>query len=807
MSRPRPSPARPRRGARLAPTPATGSLRQALLAAITLLAAIAGLEATATPEAPTFSRDVAPILHRSCASCHRPGGVAPFSLLTYQDARRQARLIAHVTETRYMPPWLPADGDFELVGDRRLPAAEIETLRRWAKAGAPSGDLAEAPPPPAITGGWQLGEPDLIVTLDEPYTLPADAPADVFRNFVLPLPVAAERWVRAVELQPGTPRVVHHAVMQVDETGGSRRRDESEPGPGFGGMEMGDSHLPDGHILAWTPGRTTFPGRPGMAWRLEPGTDLVVQLHMVPSGKPETVRPSVGLYFADGPSRVHTFTVTLGHEEIDIPAGAGDHRVVDTLRLPVAVELHGVYPHAHYLGKSIRATASLPDGSVLTLLDVPRWDFEWQDEYHFVPGATLPAGTLLTMEITYDNSAANPRNPNQPPARVGFGYRSSDEMGFLSLQVIVADEEALLAVQEAEVSHRLERNPGSWRAHELMGLLHSKRGRWQEAAAHLEQAVELAEAQPAPRLALGRALRWLGRDDEAVAHLHRAVALDPERPAALTALGLALEARGDLAAAIGLFRRAVAAEPGSAPARIDLGMALAAAGDLDEGERQLRQARALSADEAFAHYGLGQVAERRGDAAAATAHYRQALDADPESANAAFALGRLLAAAGAFAEAVAALERAVELAPGAPQARLALAEALLAAGDAAAADAELARAAALAPDDPAVPVARARAAQSAGRYPAAAEHYARALALAPGDHAARYNRGVCLTLAGRVDEALGELRRAVAAEPRYLEPLAAMARTLAEHPDPTVRRPEAAAALAALVAELATGGP
>jgi tetratricopeptide (TPR) repeat protein len=542
-----------------------------------------------------------------------------------------------------------------------------------------------------------------------------------------------------------------------------------------------------------------------MAWRLEPGTDLVLQLHMVPTGKPEAVQPSVGLYFADGPSRVHTFTVTLGHEEIDIPAGAADHRVTDTLRLPVAVELHGVYPHAHYLGRSIRATAALPDGSVRTLLDVPRWDFDWQDEYHFAPGATLPAGTLLTLEIAYDNSAANPRNPHQPPERVRFGYRSSDEMGFLSLQVIVADEGALLAVQEAEVAHRLALDPDSWRAHELMGMLDSRRGRWEEAATHLTRAVELAATQPAPRLALGRALRWLGREDEALVHLRRAVALDPERAEALSALGLALEARGELASAVDLFRRAVAAEPGSAPARIDLGMALAAAGDLDEGERQLRQALALAPGDAFALYGLGRLAEGRGDAAAAAGLYRQALDADPESANAAYALGRLLAAAGPSDEAVAALERAVELAPEAPLARLALGQALLAGGDAEAAEAELARAAELAPDDPAVHLARARAAQAAGRYPAAAERYARVLALAPSDHAARYNRGVCLARAGRVDEAVGELRRAVAAEPRDLEPLAAMARTLAAHPDPAVRRPETAAALEALVAELGGG--
>jgi tetratricopeptide (TPR) repeat protein len=777
-------------------------------AAATLLAAApfaAAPRAAGEAPAPTWSADVAPILHRSCAACHHPGGAGPFPLLTYEDARRHAPLVAHVTTARYMPPWLPAEGDFPLLGERRLSAGEIDTLARWAAAGAPPGDLDAAPPPPATAAGWQLGEPDLVVALDEPFVVPEDAPADVFRNFVLPLPVDGERWVAAVELLPGNARVVHHAVMQVDETRASRRRDAAEPGPGFGGMEMGESHLADGHLLGWTPGRTAAPGRPGMAWRLAPGTDLVLQLHMVPTGKPEAVRPRVGLYFAERPASVDTFTVTLGHQEIDIPAGAAEHRVVDELRLPVPVELHAVYPHAHYLGKRLRATATLPDGSARTLLDIPRWSFDWQDEYRFAPGATLPAGTLLTMDYTYDNSADNPRNPHQPPRRVRFGYRSSDEMGYLSLQVIVADAAALLAVQEAEVAHRLETSPGSWRAHELMGQVRSEQGRWQEAAEHLGRAVEAAPAQPAPRLALGRALRWLGRDDEALAHLRRAVDLDPERPAALSALGLALEARGELPAAIELFRRAVAAEPRSAPSRVDLAMALAAASEGAEAERQLREALELAPGDAAALYGLGRLAEARGDGAAATAHYREALDADPEHVNAAFALGQSLLAAGRPREAVEALRRAAALAPEAPRARLALAEALAAAGDPAAAEAELSRAAELAPDDPGVARARARLAQNAGRWDEAAALYARSLAAHPDDHSARYNRAVSLVLAGRVEEALPELRRALTAEPRYRGPLAEMARALAGHADPTVRRPDAAAALERLLAE-APGG-
>ena len=765
-----------------------------------------GAQGTAAPVPPTFSRDVAPILFTSCVPCHRPGGVAPFSLLTHEDAKRRARLIAHVTGDRYMPPWLPGDADVELVGDRRLTASEIETLARWAAAGAPAGDPAELPPHPRLVEGWQLGEPDLVVALDEPYTLPADAPSDVFHNFVLPLPVASTRWVRAVELRPGNPRIVHHAVVQVDETRGSRRRDDREPGPGFSGMEMGDSHLPDGHLVAWTPGRVPFAGREGMAWRLEPGTDLVLQLHMLPTGKPETIQPRVGLFFADEPSRAPSFTITLGDEEIDIPAGARDHRVADTFELPVAVELYAVYPHAHYLAREMTVTATLPDGRDRTLLHIPEWDFSWQDEYHFVPGARLPAGTRLEMVYSYDNSTENPRNPHVPPERVRFGYRSSDEMAFLSLQLIMEDEAAREALQRAEVEKRLADTPSSWRAHQAMGRLLLDEGRWEEAVGSLRRAAALAPEKPSLRLDLGRALRRTGREDEALGELQRAVELDPASADALAALGLALEARGRLGEAVALFRRAVDAAPDSAGPRIDLGMALTASGDLEAADRELRRALELDPDASFAHLGLGRVAAARDELPEAIGHYRRAHQADPDNANAAFALGTTLLGTGRSTEAIEPLRRAVAAAPGEPEGRRALAEALLAAGDPAAAEEQLARAAELAPADPAIPAARARVAQAAGRFAEAADHQRRVVDLLPGDAAAHYNLGVALTLAGRLDDAIEQLRRAVATDPRYLDALSAMARTLADHPDPALRRPEAAERLAALAAELAGGG-
>jgi len=185
----------------------------------------------------TFNRDVAPILFGNCVTCHRPGEVAPFSLLTYDDARRRARLIATAVSSHVMPPWQPDSGEDEFEGDRRLSRSEIATLVRWADEGAVEGEPAQRPVPPVFTPGWQLGSPDLVLTMPEPFAVPADGP-DVFRNFVLPIPLSDRRYIRALEFRPGNPRALHHARMLLDDTGDIRRRDEEDPAQGFGGMDV-----------------------------------------------------------------------------------------------------------------------------------------------------------------------------------------------------------------------------------------------------------------------------------------------------------------------------------------------------------------------------------------------------------------------------------------------------------------------------------------------------------------------------------------------------------------------------------------
>jgi tetratricopeptide (TPR) repeat protein len=545
----------------------------------------------------TFTRDVAPILYRSCAPCHRPGGAAPFSLLHYADALRHAPEIAQVTASRFMPPWLPEPGWVEWAGERRLSPAEIDLLARWVEGGRAEGDPAELPPLPRWPTGWREGEPDLVVAMPEPFPLPAAGP-DLFRNFVLPVDLDAARHVRAVEIRPEDPRRVHHAILEIDRSGSCRGLDAADPGPGFGGMFLGDAERPGGQFLGWTPGKTALSGLPGAAWRLVPGDDLVLQLHMPPTGKPEAVRVAVGLYFATEPPTLHPFGLLLGSEELDIPAGEPAYRVTDRFVLPVPVLAHGVYPHAHYLARSLHATARLPDGALRWLLRIDRWDFDWQDEYRYREPIPLPAGTEITMEYTYDNSAANPRNPHHPPRRVVFGPESTDEMAFLLLQVAPLDPAHRPALEEAQLTRTLEKNPGAWRARLALGDRLAARGDLAGAAASYRRALEQAPGEALLRGRLGRVLGMAGQLDEAVPHLRAAVRLAPEEAAGHNDLGVALETLGRLDEAQAAYVRAVALEPGYPEARINLARVLLRRGNRSTAREHLRQAQsALSADD------------------------------------------------------------------------------------------------------------------------------------------------------------------------------------------------------------------
>src|SRR5207247_276940 len=248
-----------------------------------------------------FHRDIAPLIFERCARCHRAGQSAPFTLVSYSDVKKHLRQIAEVTEKRYMPPWLPEPGYGDFSDVRSLTVDQLGVIQQWIAEGAIEGNPADLPQTPKWPEGWQLGEPDLIVRMPQAYTLAAEG-KDVYRNVVLPIPVQARRYVSAVEFQPGNPRVVHHAFINVDQTWQSRRLAEKQNPPGFDGMQLPETAIMvAGQMLGWQPGKRPEASGDGLSWPLEKNTDLVLQLHLHPSGKPEAVQCAVGVYFTDQP--------------------------------------------------------------------------------------------------------------------------------------------------------------------------------------------------------------------------------------------------------------------------------------------------------------------------------------------------------------------------------------------------------------------------------------------------------------------------------------------------------------------------
>ncbi len=607
-------------------------MKRSTLVATALLSCMPAL-ATPPAQVPTFTRDVAPLVFHHCAPCHRPGGAAPFSLLQYEDVRRHGRQIVRVTGDRYMPPWLPEPGYGEFAGRRALAKDEIQLLADWGEQGMTRGDPAELPPAPTWPAGWQLGVPDLVVELPQPFVLPAEG-KDVVRNFVLPLPVDTTRYVRAIELRPGSPRIVHHAVMQVDRTRSSRELDARDPQPGFDGMDLGDSQAPDGQLLGWTPGTVPFAGHPGIAWKLEPGTDLVLQMHLRPTGKPEPIQPSVGLYFAAEPPTRQLWGFTLYSTKIDIPAGERAYTIENRFRLPSGMSLLGIYPHAHYLGKTIHATATLPDGSTRWLLRIDDWDFNWQDQYRYAEPIALPAGTTLTMRYTYDNSADNPRNPSVPPRRVRLGNQSTDEMGTLSFEALPDAPGDLPVLSESLARQRLIENPRNWLALTNLGAALHIQGRYDEAIEAHRAALRLNPDCAAAHYGLGLALYLRGSVDQAVPEYRRSLELRPEQPDALYNLGLALESQRRWDEAIEAYQRARTLGPDNPDVLNNLGNALTAAGRLSEAIELFEQALALHPGSADLHNNLGKALAGAGRLEDAVSEFERALALDPDSAGA-----------------------------------------------------------------------------------------------------------------------------------------------------------------------------
>jgi hypothetical protein len=402
---------------------------------------------------PTYAEHVAPLLHQHCAVCHRPGEIAPFSLLTYADAKKRARQIAEITSERTMPPWHADRDNPSFLHDRSLSDAQIALLAAWHAAGAPEGDPAKTPPPPVFTEGWAMGQPDVVLKMPEPYPVPAEG-RDTYRNFVLPLDFTEDKWIQALELRPSAPAVVHHVLVFLDTDGSAAQRDARDPKPGYNGfISTGLTY-----VAGWAPGAGPLVLPEDLAWRFPKGASLVLQAHLSPKGKPEQEATSVGLRFAAGPPRNTYTTVQIPPlfgllHGIEIPAGAKEHTLRDSFILPIDSEAWAIGAHAHMRGKRMKMTATRPDGTVQTLLKVSDWDFAWQEQYAYRERIPLPKGTRLDVEVVWDNSAENPRNPAKPPVPVRWGVESADEMGSVTVGVVPRDAADLEVLKTALSAH------------------------------------------------------------------------------------------------------------------------------------------------------------------------------------------------------------------------------------------------------------------------------------------------------------------------------------------------------------------
>ncbi len=408
-------------------------MRLRLLLAISVLAILSD---PAAAQVPTFNADVAPILYRHCVVCHRPGDIAPFSLVTYPDAAKRARLVASATQRRAMPPWKPEPDYGEFEGTRRLSDREIAMIEAWANAAAPEGDPPR-PSPPQFGDGWRLGQPDLVIKMPEPFVIPAEG-HDIYQCFAVRLDLPEVKVLSAVEFRPGSRKAVHHSIFFVDARRVGRWRDGGSQEPGyrcFGGSGVS----PTAMLGGWVPGATPGKLPDGVGTLLKKGADLVIQNHYHPTGRQETDQSAIALYFSKVPTHKTLFGIPVGQPDLVLPAGEKRYRVTSSYVTPIDLEVVGIMPHMHLLGSEIRVWATLPDGTVKPMIWIKRWDFNWQGQYRYRRPFQLPKGTRIDVESFYDNSADNPRNPNRPPKTVRWGESTTDEMNVVLIQCQTAN--------------------------------------------------------------------------------------------------------------------------------------------------------------------------------------------------------------------------------------------------------------------------------------------------------------------------------------------------------------------------------
>jgi peroxiredoxin len=427
-------------------------------------------ERKVTSESVTYHRDVAPILQKHCQGCHRPGDVGPFALTSYKQAVNWAADIVHYTQSREMPPWKPTGG-VEFTNARALTIKELDTLAVWEKAGCPEGDPKDAPPPLKLTQGWRFGEPDLVLEVPEDFHIGA-AGKDEFRVFVLPANLKEDKYVVAYEVKPGNATVVHHTLNYFDASGTARKLeakekarekkpDEKDRGPGYS-VAMGIGFYPQlvkpprpdvpavGSLGGWAPGQLGVRYPEGSGTMLPKESDILMQVHYHRTGKPETDRTKIGLYFGKEPEKPwNTLMITGMLPGATIPAGKAAHVEKGSGWLTGDATVHSLLPHMHLLGKSVKITMTPPGGETKVLIDIKDWDYNWQETYWLAKPIEAKAGTRFDIEAVFDNSAKNPNNPSVPPQNVSFGEETTNEMLFGFVGAVPAGKERVRLVREA----------------------------------------------------------------------------------------------------------------------------------------------------------------------------------------------------------------------------------------------------------------------------------------------------------------------------------------------------------------------
>jgi hypothetical protein len=378
--------------------------------------------------APTFSKEVVRIFQQHCQSCHHEGDIAPFPLVEYSDAKPRAALIRFMTQTRQMPPWKAAHGCGDFRDVRRLTDEEIATIGKWVDAGAPEGNRADLPAPLTFSTEWALGTPDLTLANAEAFTPPPHQ--DTYRCFTVPTNLTSDKWVRAVDTHPGDRETVHHVLTFIDTTGESVRLDEAEPGPGytcFGGPGFSTT----GTLGGWAPGQRALELPDNVAFRLPAASHIVLQVHYHPHGEEvRSDKTQYGIYYSNASSPTEMRILPIINQTFTIPPNDANYRVDADfpILLPFPMKIWLIAPHMHLLGKKMEVEMTPPGGSAQCLIRIDDWDFNWQGAYRYVEPISVPAGSRLSLRAYYDNSSANPRNPNNPPKPVSWGEATTDEM-------------------------------------------------------------------------------------------------------------------------------------------------------------------------------------------------------------------------------------------------------------------------------------------------------------------------------------------------------------------------------------------